>query len=85
MLFMSINTYLERMHRIDRLIRLSATGSPNQLAVKLGISKRMVYKYLDEMKKLGAPIEYDKCRNSYIYTAQGQLLVAFNSSEKNVG
>jgi hypothetical protein len=36
---MAINTYFEKISRIDRLIRLKATGSPAVLAQRLEISE----------------------------------------------
>ena len=54
--------------RIHELIRLKSTGTPEELARKLGIHKRMVYYYIEVLKALGAPIVYDKHIPSYVYT-----------------
>lgn len=55
------------LERLDQLIRLKATGTPCQLAEKLGLSKRQVYRYIDEMKELGLNIDYCKRRGTYFY------------------
>lgn len=76
---MAITTYIRRIDRIDQLIRLQATGSPKELADKLGISKRTVYEYIEEMKLLGAPIKYDKYVRSYVYRKKGGFTMCFQS------
>jgi hypothetical protein len=44
------------------------TGSPNELASKLGISIRTVYNYIAFMRnEMKAPIVYDFQRLSYVY------------------
>ena len=55
--------------RLDELIRNEQTGSPKELASKLGITERSVYNYIAFMKReLKAPILYYSQRVSYIYT-----------------
>ena len=65
---MGFDKVIEIIERIDQLIRLKATGTPQELSLKLELSERTVYRYVDEMKALGVPIEYDKNYGSYIYT-----------------
>lgn len=62
---------LHRLRSMDRLIRIKGTGTPQYFAKKLGISERTLYEYLSFMKDLGAPIEYNKFRESYYYTSEG--------------
>lgn len=50
------------------LIRLQATGSPEDFAFRLGISKTKLYRAIGVMKKLNAPIEYDNSRESFVYS-----------------
>lgn len=56
----SLTIYHERMQRIDRLIHRKATGTPQELAAKLGLSRRMVFVYIQAMKDQGLSIRY--CR-----------------------
>jgi len=70
---MNIDKYLERIERIDQLIRLKATGSPKEFARKLGISKSTLYEYLKNIKNIGADITYDKNNNSFRYLENGKL------------
>lgn len=70
---------LHRLTRIDYLIRIKGTGTPVQLAEKLGISERTVYEYLNLMKEFGAPIKFDPYRESYFYEIDGHFMVSFFS------
>lgn len=58
---------IEMINRIDQLIRLQATGTPNELASKLGISKTKLYRLLNIMRDLNAPVEYDFSNQNFIY------------------
>ncbi|GAA4276495.1 hypothetical protein [Aquimarina mytili] len=58
---------LECIERIDQLIRLQATGPSNVLALRLGISKTTLYRILNIMKELDAPIEYNVGIQSFVY------------------
>ena len=69
--------FINRLTTIDQLIRLQATGSPEKLAEKLEITERQVYKYLDNLRELGADIKFDRLKNSYIYTADIELVIAY--------
>ena len=69
---------VDKFHRIDQLIRMKATGQPNELARKLSVSPSTVYEYMDIMKKvLAAPIKYCTSRRSYVYDENGKLYLGF--------
>ncbi len=59
--------HIELIERIDRLIRMEATGNPVDLASRLGISRAQTYRIIDIMKDLNAPIEYDFTIQSFVY------------------
>lgn len=65
---MTFREQLTTIKRLDSLIGRKATGDAGRLAQKLDLSKASVYRYLDTMKDLGAPIAYCKQRKSYYYT-----------------
>ena len=56
------------LERVDQLIHLKATGRPKQLAERLEVSEATVFRIIDTMKQLNAPIYYDLVRQSYVYT-----------------
>ncbi|GEP94182.1 HTH domain-containing protein [Chitinophaga cymbidii] len=72
--------YFERLQTIDYLIRIKGTGNPSQLAKRLNISERTLYEFLRMMKDLGAPIEYDRYKESYYYGEKGGFNIKFTKS-----
>jgi hypothetical protein len=63
---MKILHYLERIERIHKMVLQENTGSPNEFARRLGISRTRLYEIMDELKLEGAPISYSKsCRTFY--------------------
>lgn len=56
------------LERVDQLIRMRATGRPHQLAKRLQVSEATVFRIIDTMKELNAPIYYDLTRQSYLYS-----------------
>lgn len=71
---------LQRLARIDYLIRIKGTGTPVQLADKIGLSERSVYEYLNLMREFGAPIKFDNYRETYYYEEEGYFHVSFRPS-----
>ncbi|KAA2239729.1 HTH domain-containing protein [Chitinophaga agrisoli] len=68
---------LSRLQRIDYLIQIKGTGTPAQLAQKLGMSKRSIFDYLNLMKEFGAPIKFCNFRQSYYYDEDGSFKITF--------
>jgi len=73
---MSTKGVLSRYNSIHRLIKNKSTGTPSQLALKLGICESMVFN-IREMKLEGAPIAYDKVTQTYYYTLDGEFSCTF--------
>ncbi|MDZ4810483.1 MAG: HTH domain-containing protein [Bacteroidota bacterium] len=65
---MSLLKYIERLKRMDDLIRRKATGKADEFATKLGISRSQLLQDVKELRELGAPIAYCYTSQSYIYT-----------------
>lgn len=76
---MGLLKYIQRLERIDQLIRLKATGSSNQFANKIGISRSMLMENLREMKEMGAPIVYCRHRETYYYSTECNLIIEFSN------
>ena len=58
---------LERFQRIDYLIRLKTTGTPAEFAKKLGISRRQLFKDLEDIRNIGVQVAYSRIRETYFY------------------
>jgi hypothetical protein len=75
---MALYDYLNRIKRLDTLIRQKRTGPPKELAGKLGISERWLYSLMEELKmELDCPIRYDRRRRSYVYEKPGKVVIGF--------
>jgi predicted DNA-binding transcriptional regulator YafY len=68
---------IERLQRLDRLIRLKATGTPSELAYRLNVSERTVYNQIDTLRALGAPVSFCKSKQSYFYLYDVEIHLGF--------
>ncbi|GAB4465348.1 MAG: hypothetical protein OHK0057_01980 [Thermoflexibacter sp.] len=58
------------------------TGSAEQLASKLGISRSTLFETLNLMKDYGAEIAYCPHRQTYYYTQEGRFEIGFKPKNK---
>lgn len=73
-----IQKLANRFHHLDALIQKRATGTPGELAERLGITERAWHKIRDELvNDLNLPLAYDPQRKTYYYTEEGQLMFEF--------
>jgi len=78
-------TLIEKIRQISRLhllIERKATGSPAKLARRLELSERSIYNLIDQMKSLGAPIEYSQSAQSYQYREAVEFHFGFQLNNK---
>ncbi len=62
---MQFSKYNARLTRIENLIRHGNAGTPKQLAKRLEISERMVFRYLNELRLMGKPVTFCKLSGTY--------------------
>lgn len=67
----------ERLERLHALISRKATGTPAELAERLGTTERTVYNWITLMKSMGAPITFCRQRQTYHYEREVELLIGF--------
>lgn len=70
---MELRNEIHRLNNLHRLIRMCNTGSPDELAHKLHISKRHHYNVLDDLRALGAKIDYSRSGYTFYYTNSFEL------------
>jgi biotin operon repressor len=70
---MSYFEYIDRLKRMDTLIRSEITGTAEELGDTLGVCRRTVFEYIDILKSKGAEIEFRKHKRSYCYSSGFQL------------
>ncbi|MBL7780122.1 MAG: hypothetical protein JNM22_02820 [Saprospiraceae bacterium] len=72
------------LEQLDHLIRIRGTGSPKQLASRLKICERHVYRLINHLRDQGFPIEYDKKSQSYFYSELVELTISFKVNGKKL-
>lgn len=77
---MTLLEKLKMIERINSLIRRKSTGTPKQLASRLEISERCLFKTLKLMKEMGAPIYYCITRESYAYEYDVSFSIGFQNT-----
>ena len=58
---------MERIHKIHELILHESTGTPDEFARCLHISRRQLYLILKHFTDLGVSIKYSRIRNTFFY------------------
>ena len=58
---------VERIYQIHKLISQERTGTPDEFAKRVDISRRQLYYQLEELRGRGATIKYDRVRRTFYY------------------
>jgi predicted DNA-binding transcriptional regulator YafY len=74
---MSFIAIIHQIERLDQLIRFQKTGTPEDLAKTMKISKRTLYRYIDYLKELDCPVYYNENKESYCYKYSGKLNIKY--------
>ena len=64
---------LKRIQKIHQLISCQCTGSPDDLAASIYVSRRDLYYILHGLKKMGAKICYSRTKKTFYYTNRFNL------------
>jgi len=64
---MKLYLYIDRINLINKLISQSKTGNQKEFATRLNISISRLARIIEYMKDQGAPIKFDRTRNTYYY------------------
>jgi len=75
---MNMITQLQRVQKINRMIKSARTGSPKEFADELGISESHFYRYIDELQEMGVPIQYSRARRTYYYENNTELSLSYS-------
>ena len=63
------------------MIRQEKTGDSFEFSSRLGLSRRQLYYYLDEMKDIGLPISYNRKGKTFYYEKQCRLRIHVSITE----
>jgi biotin operon repressor len=72
---MSLIKYIERLRRMDSLISMMATGTPEEFAEKMGMKRSTLFESLQEMRAIGVDIKYSFIRQSYYYADNRRIKI----------
>ena len=75
---MNIEQQAERIKYVHKVILDEKTGSPNDFAKKLNISRSQLYNIIEMLKEYDAPIKYNKKANSFYYTKSFDLQLTYS-------
>ena len=65
---MKLFEYLDRISRMHRMVSSRRTGTPEEFADSLGVSRTSLYEMIDELRSRGAPILYSKSSRTFFYS-----------------
>jgi hypothetical protein len=69
---------IERLSILNKLIEAQHTGTPDELAIRLGIQRRTLFDWIDFYKSYGADIKYDRKRQTYYYDSITRVEIKFS-------
>ncbi|UXP32025.1 DNA-binding protein [Reichenbachiella agarivorans] len=69
---------IENLQLINKLILQERTGSPDELANRLGVSRSKLYEMIDMMKVWGLNVVYDRTARSFRFERQEALEIEFS-------
>ena len=73
---------LYQFEHVHTLIRLKGTGTPEEFAKKLEVSKRSLERIIQEMRDIGLPIVYDTERHTYYYEREVKFFCELEIDKK---
>ncbi|MGD0753603.1 MAG: HTH domain-containing protein [Bacteroidales bacterium] len=89
---MKVFEYLDRISMMHKLVVRQKTGTPEEFACQLGISRTTLYELIDELRSRGAPIAYSKSAKTFFYRQPYDIAVTcslrpltYNEIKENSG
>lgn len=64
---MKVFEYLDRISMMHKLVSRQVTGTPEEFASQLGVSRTSLYELIDELRSRGVPIVYSKSAKTFFY------------------
>ena len=64
-----------KLESVHNAIKNKITGTPKQIAKKLEISRACLYNYIDDLKSIGAEVEYNRSSQHFFYKNEFNLKI----------
>jgi hypothetical protein len=65
--------FIDRIKKMDSLIHCEKTGNAKELGLKLKVSRRTVFDYINIIREKGGEIKFDNRRKTFYYTNSFKL------------
>jgi hypothetical protein len=75
---MKLVEHLERIKKMNRLIRSGQTGTPAEFANDIGISQSHLFRCLHELESYGMDIKYSRTMQTYFYGNDNELTISYS-------
>ena len=59
---------IHSLYRVHELIKKGRTGTPDEFAQIMQVSRRQLYKMIQTLKNYGASVKYDRALQTFYYT-----------------
>ena len=69
---------IDRVMLFNKLVKEQRTGTPDEIANRLGLKRSSFFRFLEELKEREVPIAYSKCLCSYYYTRPFEIEIVFS-------
>jgi len=73
--------FLEKLITLEKFVRQGRTGTPDEFARRLSISRSALYEIISELKSYGVDIKYCRTRCSFYYNSNLFLDIHFSLKE----
>lgn len=64
---MTLENKIYRINKLHQLIAARNTGTPDEFASSMQLSRRHLYNLLDELRSMGAHISYSRANHTFYY------------------
>jgi hypothetical protein len=82
---MSLFKYIDRIKSIHHLIEKAGTGTSDEFAIRIGISRSLLMEHLRELREtFDAPIVYCRRRQTFYYKKPFRLSVSISSEMETI-
>jgi predicted DNA-binding transcriptional regulator YafY len=73
---MKVFEYLDRISMMHKLVLRQKTGTPDEFARQLGVSRTSLYELIDELRSRGVPIAYSKSAKTFFYRIPYDIVIS---------
>lgn len=80
---MKIFEYIDRVNLLHKLIRDKKTGSPDELAKRINLSKSRLLRIIEDLRLKGVPIAYSRQSKTYYYIKPYQMQIDMSFTTLN--